>query len=81
VVVGLRSAAGGTVGGTEETSVRALAKLEQVLPARLRHRALPDRRLRRCVDDTANGFHQQHQRSARRADCSGWLQRCASLPG
>jgi predicted DNA-binding transcriptional regulator YafY len=38
VVVGLRTAAGGTVAGIEETSVRALAKLEQVLPARLRHR-------------------------------------------
>ncbi|NYI06342.1 helix-turn-helix transcriptional regulator [Allostreptomyces psammosilenae] len=38
VAVGLRSAAGGTVTGIEETSVRALAKLEQVLPARLRHR-------------------------------------------
>jgi predicted DNA-binding transcriptional regulator YafY len=38
VAVGLRSAAGGTVGGIEETSVRALTKLEHVLPARLRHR-------------------------------------------
>lgn len=38
VAVGLRSAAGGTVSGIEETSVRALAKLEHVLPARLRHR-------------------------------------------
>jgi len=38
VVVGLRTAAGGTVAGIEETSVRALAKLEQVLPARLRRR-------------------------------------------
>jgi predicted DNA-binding transcriptional regulator YafY len=36
VAVGLRTA--GTVTGIEETSVRALAKLEQVLPARLRHR-------------------------------------------
>jgi predicted DNA-binding transcriptional regulator YafY len=43
VAVGLRSAAGGTVAGIAETSVRALAKLEQVLPSRLRHRvsALP----------------------------------------
>jgi len=32
------AAAGGTVAGIEETSVRALAKLEQVLPSRLRHR-------------------------------------------
>lgn len=38
VVVGLRTAAGGTVTGIEETSIRALAKLEQVLPSRLRHR-------------------------------------------
>jgi predicted DNA-binding transcriptional regulator YafY len=38
VAVGLRTAAGGTVAGIEETSVRALAKLEQVLPTRLRHR-------------------------------------------
>jgi predicted DNA-binding transcriptional regulator YafY len=38
VAVGLRTAAGGTVTGIEETSVRALAKLEQVLPPRLRHR-------------------------------------------
>ncbi|KAA2255939.1 transcriptional regulator [Solihabitans fulvus] len=35
VVVGLRTAAG-SVAGIEETSVRAMAKLEQVLPARLR---------------------------------------------
>jgi predicted DNA-binding transcriptional regulator YafY len=38
VAIGLRTAAGGTVAGIEETSVRALAKLEQVLPSRLRHR-------------------------------------------
>jgi predicted DNA-binding transcriptional regulator YafY len=38
VAVGLRTAAGGTVTGIEETSVRALAKLEQVLPSRLRRR-------------------------------------------
>jgi predicted DNA-binding transcriptional regulator YafY len=38
VAVGLRTAAGGTVTGIEETSLRALAKLEQVLPARLRRR-------------------------------------------
>ncbi|MEU1728789.1 YafY family protein [Nonomuraea sp. NPDC005692] len=38
VAVGLRTAAGGTVTGIEETSLRALAKLEQVLPARLRQR-------------------------------------------
>jgi len=38
VAVGLRTAANGTVSGIEETSLRALAKLEQVLPARLRPR-------------------------------------------
>ncbi|SNS48876.1 Predicted DNA-binding transcriptional regulator YafY, contains an HTH and WYL domains [Streptosporangium subroseum] len=39
VAVGLRSAAaGGGVAGIEETSVRALTKLEQVLPSRLRRR-------------------------------------------
>jgi predicted DNA-binding transcriptional regulator YafY len=38
VVVGLRSAASGSVTGIEETSLRALAKLEQTLPSRLRHR-------------------------------------------
>ncbi|MET7763388.1 YafY family protein [Streptomyces sp. NPDC005336] len=38
VAVGLRQAAGGGVEGIEETSVRALAKLEQVLPDRLRRR-------------------------------------------
>jgi len=38
VAVGLRIAAAGTITGIEETSVRALAKLEQVFPSRLRHR-------------------------------------------
>ena len=39
VAVGLRTAAsGGVVAGIEEISIRALAKLEQVLPSRLRHR-------------------------------------------
>ena len=38
VAVGLRTAAGGTVAGIEETSLRALAKLEQLLPSRLRRR-------------------------------------------
>ncbi|MCG5213649.1 helix-turn-helix transcriptional regulator [Streptosporangium sp. KLBMP 9127] len=37
IAVGLRTAAGGAVTGIAETSVRALAKLEQVLPSRLRH--------------------------------------------
>jgi predicted DNA-binding transcriptional regulator YafY len=38
VAVGLRTAASVGVAGIEETSVRALAKLEQVLPSRLRRR-------------------------------------------
>lgn len=38
IAVGLRAAAGASVEGIEETSVRALAKLEQVLPDRLRRR-------------------------------------------
>lgn len=38
VAVGLRAAAMSGLGGMEETAVRALAKLEQVLPSRLRHR-------------------------------------------
>jgi predicted DNA-binding transcriptional regulator YafY len=38
IAVGLRAAAGHPVSGIEEASVRALAKLEQVLPSRLRYR-------------------------------------------
>ncbi len=38
VAIGLRTATGGAVTGIEETSLRALAKLEQVLPPRLRAR-------------------------------------------
>lgn len=38
VAVGLRTAAGGGIAGIEEASVRALVKLEQVLPSRLRRR-------------------------------------------
>ncbi len=38
VGLGLRAAAAGSVTGIEETSLRALGKLEQTLPARLRHR-------------------------------------------
>jgi predicted DNA-binding transcriptional regulator YafY len=36
VAIGLRTAANGSIAGIEETSVRALAKLQQVLPSRLR---------------------------------------------
>lgn len=38
VAVGLRTAASGSISGIEETSLRALAKVEQVLPSRLRRR-------------------------------------------
>src|SRR5688572_3082740 len=38
IAVGLRTAAGGSVSGLEETSVRALVKLEQVLPSHLQRR-------------------------------------------
>lgn len=38
VAIGLRTAASGTVTGIAETSLRALTKLEQVLPSRVRHR-------------------------------------------
>ncbi len=51
VAVGLRAAAVGGVSGIEETSLRALRKLEQMLPSRLRRRvnalhARPSRSLR-----------------------------------
>ncbi|MEY9872698.1 putative DNA-binding transcriptional regulator YafY [Streptacidiphilus sp. MAP12-33] len=38
IAVGLRAAAGSAVDGIEDASLRALTKLEQVLPSRLRHR-------------------------------------------
>jgi predicted DNA-binding transcriptional regulator YafY len=38
IAVGLLTAAGGTIEGLEETSVRALTKLEHVLPSRIRRR-------------------------------------------
>lgn len=38
VAIGLRTAASASIAGIEETSVRALAKLEQALPSRLRRR-------------------------------------------
>jgi len=40
VALGLRTSAQSGISGTEEASVRALLKLEQVLPPRLRHRVL-----------------------------------------
>jgi predicted DNA-binding transcriptional regulator YafY len=38
VAISLRTAAAGSVTGIEETSIRALTKLEHMLPSRLRHR-------------------------------------------
>ncbi|GLZ08075.1 DNA-binding transcriptional regulator [Actinomadura sp. NBRC 104412] len=38
VAISLRTAAGGSIAGIEEIAARALAKLQQVLPSRLRHR-------------------------------------------
>lgn len=38
IAIGLRTAVGGSIAGIEEISLRALAKLEQVLPSRLRRR-------------------------------------------
>jgi predicted DNA-binding transcriptional regulator YafY len=38
IAIGLRTAACGSIAGLEETSVRALAKLQQVLPSRLRRK-------------------------------------------
>src|SRR6201992_931795 len=49
VAVGLRTAAAGGLAGIEETSVRALTKLEQVLPGRLRRRV-------RALGDATSAF-------------------------
>jgi predicted DNA-binding transcriptional regulator YafY len=38
VAIALRTVASSSIAGMEETSVRALAKLQQILPSRLRHR-------------------------------------------
>ena len=38
MAITLRTAATGSVGGVEEAALRALVKLEQVMPARLRHK-------------------------------------------
>ena len=38
VTIGLQAAASGSVTGIEETSLRALMKIEQTMPSRLRHR-------------------------------------------
>ena len=49
IAVGLRTAARASVTGIEETAVRALVKLEQVLPAHLRRRVQRPRRRRRSA--------------------------------
>ena len=49
VAVGLRSAASGSIAGIEESSVQALAKLEQILPHRLRDRV-------RALGDATSSF-------------------------
>ena len=55
VAVGLRTAASGSIAGIEETSVRALAKLEQVLPGRLRRRV-------RALGDATSAFQAEGPR-------------------
>jgi predicted DNA-binding transcriptional regulator YafY len=55
VAVGLRTAASGSVSGIEEASVRALAKLEQLLPSRLRRRV-------RTLGDATSAFSFQTER-------------------
>jgi predicted DNA-binding transcriptional regulator YafY len=40
IAIGVRAAATAAIAGIEDTSLRALAKLEQVLPVRLRHRVV-----------------------------------------
>ncbi len=53
VAVGLAAAASGSVTGIEETSLRAMTKLEQTLPVRLRHRV--DALRRATVSATGRG--------------------------
>ena len=55
VAIGLRTAASGTVSGIEETSLRALAKLEQVLPSRYWKRSRSRRRQPWATSTNASG--------------------------
>ncbi len=55
VAVGLRSGASGSIVGIEESSLRALAKVEQVLPSRLRHRLNALQSFTLAVPTAANG--------------------------
>ena len=84
VAVSLRTAASHTVTGIEETALRALAKLEQVLPPRLRERtaalqmatvSLPG--LAPTVDPAALTAIARACRSRRRRRC---IARAASFP-
>ena len=60
IAVGLQAAAGGMVAGIEETSVRALGKVVQVMPPRLRRRVDALR-----VVHGAGGVHQRRRRPDR----------------
>jgi predicted DNA-binding transcriptional regulator YafY len=53
VVVGLRAAAGAAIAGIEDTSVQALAKVEQALPDRLRRRVS-------ALDDSVVSLRRAH---------------------
>ena len=55
IAVSLRTAAGSSVAGVEETAVRALVKLEQVLPAHLRRRVQALQRATQTLQVYANG--------------------------
>ena len=75
---GLRTAAGASIDGIEETAVRALAKLEQVLPDRLR------RACTRCTPTSSrcSGAAADRRSTPTRSRCSRWraatASRCAS---
>ena len=74
VAVGLRTAAAGSITGIEETSVRALAKLEQVLPS---SPAPPGPRARR----RHLGLHGRGPAGRRRPAGHAWRARAATARG
>ena len=85
IAVGLRTAAGASVAGIEETSVRALVKLEQVLPAHLRRRvqalgaATTTLPTRRRADGRPAGADRARRRLPRpRARCASTTQRATA---
>lgn len=55
VAIGLRTATAGSVAGIEDASLRALTKLEHLLPSRLRHRLAALQRTLFRVDSAAGG--------------------------